>query len=183
MQFWNISLRTGAQTRFMGQAEPWLGRAGTWSKDQSGESSDMHWTDPALTSPARTGSKRDTRPEHEALWRISSKYRAMAEVSTLPSITSTGVTSKNCPCCRRLRHWWSVVQTQSNPRSAWKRQHSRVRACDQRDNAGRDWCERALPEACFRNSHCEGLYHFQCEMGFDLAKDEAHRAPSEYWGN
>lgn len=86
---------------------------------------------------------------------------------------------QKCPCCRRLRRWWSVVHTQSNPRSAWKRQYSRVRACDQRDNAGRHWCERVLPKACCRNSHCEGLYHFLCEMGFDLAKDQAHRAPCE----
>lgn len=103
----------------------------------------------------------------------------MTEESTLPSVTSTGVTSKSCPCCRRLRRWWSVVHTQSNPRSAWKRQYSRVRACDQRDNAGRHWCERVLPKACCRNSHCEGLYHFLCEMEFDLAKDQAHRAPCE----
>lgn len=176
-----LPLRTGAQTHFMGQAEPCLGRAVTWSKHQSGGFSDMHWTEAwsCSHSPARTGSKGDTGPEHEALWRTSSKYRAMTEESTLPSVTSTGVTSKSCPCCRRLRRWWSVVHTQSNPRSAWKRQYSRVRACDQRDNAGRHWCERVLPKACCRNSHCEGLYHFLCEMGFDLAKDQAHRAPCE----
>lgn len=97
----SISLRAGAQTRFMGQAEPWLGRAVTQSKDQSGAFSDMQWTEawscPQL--PSQDRQQRGCWPEHGALWRISSKLRAMAEESTLPSITSTGVTSKHCPCC------------------------------------------------------------------------------------
>lgn len=128
----------------------------------------VHETWPCSQLPSQDRQQRGHWPEHEALWRISSKFRAMTEESVLPSITSTGVTSKNSPCCRRPCHWWSVVHAQSNPRSAWKRQYSRVRACD---NAGRHWCERVLLKACCRNSHCGGLYHFLWEMGVDLAKD------------
>lgn len=80
------------------------------------------WPDPALTSPTRMGSKRGHPARAWGSVGVNGEYRAMTEESVLPSITSTDVASKNCPCCRRSRCWWSVVQTLSNPRSAWKRQ-------------------------------------------------------------
>ena len=174
-----ISLR-GAKTRFMGQAEPRLGRAVTCSKDQPGGCSATHQTEAwSCSHLTNQDGQQKARPEHEAPWGINGKYRAMTEESALPSITSMDVASKNRPCCRRSRCWWSVVQTLPNRKSAWKRQYNRVRACNQSDNAGSDRCERVLLKTCCRNSYCESLHNFLCQMGLDLTKDAARSIPCE----
>lgn len=60
-----------------------------------------------------------------------------------------------------------------------ERDDTRVRACNQSENAGSDQCERVLLKTCCRNSYCEGLYHFLCQMGCDLTKDAAGSVPCE----
>lgn len=170
-----ISLR-GAKPHFMGQAEPRLGTTVTRSKDQPGGCSDMHQAD--AWSCSRLTKQDGQQRGHAARGRGSMGDKWHVQTA-LPSITSTDVASKNCPCCRRSRRCWSVVQTLSNPKSAWKRQHNRVRVCNQNDNAGSNPCERVLLKTCCRNSYCEGLYNFLCQMGIDLTNDEAHSIPSE----
>lgn len=182
----SISLRTGAQTRFMGQAEPRLGRARISLGDSLpkarislGDSQTCSaWGLILLSAPQPGQAAKGTLAEHET---VEDKQQVQSSDRT-EHITFNhinGCHSQKLSLLQGLRRWWSVKYSQSNPKSAWKRQHSRVRACDQRDNAGRHWCERALLKARCRNSHCEGLNHFLWEMGFDLTKDEAHRAPCE----
>lgn len=146
----SISLRMGAQTHFMGWAEPWIGRAATWSKDQSGGFSDMQWTeaDPALTSPTWGAGTRGHKGVLARTWGSVEDKQQVQRIDRREHITFNHINGCHLQKLSLLRapaslmEW--VVQTQSNPRSAWKRQYSRVRACDQRDNAGRHWCERVL---------------------------------------
>lgn len=153
------SLRRGAETRFMGQAKPWLQRP-FYLKGESAWRMLRHAPNRGLTllSPHQSGqaTKGDTLPEHEVLWGINGKYRAMTEDSVLPSITLMDVASKNCPCCRRSRCWWSVVQTLSNPKSAWKRQHN-SQSVQPKWQCWRWLVWKSTTENHCRNSYCEGL--------------------------
>lgn len=124
-----------------------------WFCDQPGGCSDTHRTEAwfCSTSPTRMDSKGDAQPEHEALWRINTSrgqwqrrvhyLQSHQRMSPPKTVLAAGVHVVNEVSCKL-----------SNPKSAWKRQNHRVRACNQSNNSGSDWWERVLLKTCCRNS-------------------------------